>query len=300
MVKTIKFNLVCDNYQVRTLEDLRNHFSIEDVLQYYRDGVLEKWLFVRGYINELNAIKQIANSSPLDIINSLVGIFKVEEDPEKIQYSTSIIKYREDRILAIENESEKLSNSNSLYREYFDRYEKLTKDILDSPKDKVRIQAAITEIVNQYSWIFNIDYRNFFYKVRDTSPLAILCLLMNPYTRKYYINDGEETGKDDSLYERDKKEMYKWLKEFCSDENNFSAIGDCLETKSANTNNYPVKLSETQCLLLKMHSNCGVCEDRLNAEILEAKSVNDNYIIINSLLYVSNSDYGNTIYYVKI
>ena len=67
-MKTIKFNLVCDNHQIRTLDDLRNHFSVEDVLQYFRDKVLEKWLTVRGYTDELEAVKNIKGGSPLDII----------------------------------------------------------------------------------------------------------------------------------------------------------------------------------------------------------------------------------------
>ena len=49
MAKTIKFNLICDNTPVRTIEDLQNNFSIEDVLDYYRNGLLCRWLKVRGY-----------------------------------------------------------------------------------------------------------------------------------------------------------------------------------------------------------------------------------------------------------
>ena len=32
MAKTIKFNLICDGKPVRTIEDLQENFSIEDVL----------------------------------------------------------------------------------------------------------------------------------------------------------------------------------------------------------------------------------------------------------------------------
>ena len=53
MAKTIKFNLICDNTPVRTIEDLQNNFSIEDVLDYYRNGLLCRWLKVRGYEEEL-------------------------------------------------------------------------------------------------------------------------------------------------------------------------------------------------------------------------------------------------------
>ena len=48
MAKTIKFNLVCDGNPVRTIEDLQNNFSIEDVLAYYHNGLLRRGLEVRG------------------------------------------------------------------------------------------------------------------------------------------------------------------------------------------------------------------------------------------------------------
>ena len=136
MAKTIKFNLVCDGHQVRTLEDLRNHFSIEDVLQYFRDKVLEKWLCVRGYKEELEAIQQISASSPYDIIKELVSIFKIESDSDKIEYSTSIITYRESRILTDKKYDEKTLKSDSLYSEYFQRYDELIDDIIQHPTEK--------------------------------------------------------------------------------------------------------------------------------------------------------------------
>ena len=49
MAKTIKFNLICDNKPIRTIEDLRENFSIEDVLEYYNNGLLQHWLLVYGY-----------------------------------------------------------------------------------------------------------------------------------------------------------------------------------------------------------------------------------------------------------
>lgn len=53
MAKTIKFNLICDDKPVRTIEDLQNNFSIEDVLSYYNNKLLQRWLEVRGYTEEL-------------------------------------------------------------------------------------------------------------------------------------------------------------------------------------------------------------------------------------------------------
>lgn len=40
MAKTIKFNLICDGYPARTIEDLQDHFSVEDLLDYYEKGLM--------------------------------------------------------------------------------------------------------------------------------------------------------------------------------------------------------------------------------------------------------------------
>lgn len=64
MAKTIKFNLICDNTPVRTIEDLQNNFSIEDVLDYYRNGLLCRWLKVRGYEKELKRWKKSVRKIP--------------------------------------------------------------------------------------------------------------------------------------------------------------------------------------------------------------------------------------------
>ena len=75
MAKTIKFNLICDNTPVRTIEDLQNNFSIEDVLDYYRNGLLCRWLKVRGYEKELKKVEEIRSE------DSMGG--KVKEQPAK-------------------------------------------------------------------------------------------------------------------------------------------------------------------------------------------------------------------------
>ena len=48
MAKSIKFNLVLGGHQVRTIENLQNHFEADEVLQYYEKGILRRWLLARG------------------------------------------------------------------------------------------------------------------------------------------------------------------------------------------------------------------------------------------------------------
>lgn len=85
MAKTIKFNLICDKNPVRTIEDLQNNFSVEDILGYYQDGLLKKWLMVRGYTEQLEKVNRIREKDPMKILAELIRIFDMEQDNEKIK-----------------------------------------------------------------------------------------------------------------------------------------------------------------------------------------------------------------------
>lgn len=85
MAKTIKFNLICNNEPIRTIEDLRENFVIEDILNYYRNGLLERWLKVRGYTEVLEQVAKISDEDSMGIITQLIKIFKVESNEEEIQ-----------------------------------------------------------------------------------------------------------------------------------------------------------------------------------------------------------------------
>ena len=94
MAKTIKFNLICDNTPVRTIEDLQNNFSIEDVLNYYRNGLLCRWLEVRGYDEQLKKVKAIRATDSMDIIKELITIFEISCDMKKVEEYIYILKYQ--------------------------------------------------------------------------------------------------------------------------------------------------------------------------------------------------------------
>lgn len=77
MAKTIKFNLILDNYPVRNIEGLQEHFSIEDMLKYFKNGLLLRWLDVRGYKTQYDAVAAINQSSDKkEIVMALVKILK--------------------------------------------------------------------------------------------------------------------------------------------------------------------------------------------------------------------------------
>ena len=73
MAKTIKFNLICDNTPVRTIEDLQNNFSIEDVLDYPGNQVY----VVRGeHEYMIPAVKAFVLSTDLETNRMQVSVIE--------------------------------------------------------------------------------------------------------------------------------------------------------------------------------------------------------------------------------
>lgn len=64
MAKKVKFPLrMADGTNVRTLEELREHFDFNSVLSYYVDGKLKEWLDNRGYENESDKLSLLDSDS---------------------------------------------------------------------------------------------------------------------------------------------------------------------------------------------------------------------------------------------
>ncbi|NRG30241.1 hypothetical protein HRF69_24520, partial [Bacillus circulans] len=93
--RNIKFPLLMKGYSVRTLDELKENFSIDNIVEYYLDGKLLVWLEQRFYKEEADNIKLIGigeKSSPEEIIESLIKTFSVEVTAEEIKNSVKSFK----------------------------------------------------------------------------------------------------------------------------------------------------------------------------------------------------------------
>ena len=213
MAKTIKFNLICDDKPVRTIEDLQNNFSIEDVMEYYNNQLLHRWLEVRGYSEELEKVRAIKTDKPIEIIRDLIKIFAVVCDDKKIDESVYMLEYLDERkqLCAIYEKENYIAKK--IIDDYEVGYRQLVNGILENPDDVAIIKSNIYEIMNNYAWNFKLDHRNLFYELKDKSPLAIMCLLMHKQPRIYYlpVEEKKEDGTIvlDTLSNIDKSTMFK-------------------------------------------------------------------------------------------
>ena len=184
MAKTIKFNLICDNTPVRTIEDLQNNFSIEDVLDYYRNGLLCRWLKVRGYEEELKKVEEIRSEDSMGIIKELIRIFEIPCDPAEVEKSIYILKYKVESESENEQYKQEGYQVENIIQDYWLGYRRMLNAIFENPNDAAQIKAAIQEIVEKYKWVLNYDHRRVLRTLLDkNNMLAVLCFLMNEEAR---------------------------------------------------------------------------------------------------------------------
>ena len=300
MAKTIKFNLICDNKPVRTIEDLQENFSIEDVLKYYNNGLLKRWLAVRGYKAELEKVEAMEETDALKIIKELILIFNIEADPEKVEQGVYMLNFRkeEEELLSIYNERKE--NRDTIIADYRTGYDQLKANIIEHPNDIAEIKASIWEMTTNYEWAFEMDHRKLFYELLDASPLAIMCLLMNPYSRKYYLPIEIDTAESrwDIDEDIDKRNMYKKICDMCKASVLKKELGSYVKTFHGITDGYWKDLEPKgrYYMILSMEAGDFVRSAGLTGGDLSQTDVKNNFLIVDGIDYKSNSESHELLY----
>lgn len=302
MAKTIKFNLICDEKPVRTIEDLQNNFSIEDILNYYNNRLLHRWLSVRGYDLELEKVCAITSTSPMEIIKELIRIFDVSADEKKVEESIYMLKYLDERkeLCAIyERENYK---AKSIIDDYEAGYRQLVDGILENPNDVAVIKANIAEIVSNYAWILKLNHRNLFYILLAKSALAIMCLLMNEKSRNYYLpivvtaEDG--TTWIDTEKNADKKAMFDFICQMIKQADFATLLEGNLMTFAGMTDGYWKDLEPKgkRYMIISMENGDYVRSAGHSGGDLSSSDILNKFVIVDGVDYKSNSNTHKLLY----
>lgn len=331
MAKTIKFNLICNDKPVRTIEDLQNNFSIEDVLEYYNNKLLHRWLEVRGYFDELERIYAITSEKSLEIIKELIMIFNVATNEKKIEEAVYILEYLDERKELCNIYSKNNFKIKTVIDNYQTGYKQLVDGILENPQDVAQIKANIAEIVTNYKWVLNLNHRELFWTLKDKSILALMCLLMNKQSRYYYLPKEKSTSieviettekissgifsaiissgrsnnishqKDEVEYEQmneDKAAMYKEICRIIQDSNLKDILGENLLLFAGITDDYwkDIEPKGKEYMIISMGSGDFVRSAGLSGGDLSSTDVANKFVIVDGIDYKSNSSTRQLLY----
>lgn len=185
MAKTVKFNLICDGQPIRTLTDLQEHFSIEDVLNHYDNGMLARWLETRGYTAHLAAVNAVNAQDDLEKAKLLCEIFEVEDKDmakkvENREYEAKLAQQKE----TVNNLKQSRRGG---IDEYHQKYEDLIQKIIDNKTDIPVIKECIEDIAANYRQLLELDYWRLFEIMRFLAPLAVFVALTNDTFREKFL-----------------------------------------------------------------------------------------------------------------
>lgn len=303
MAKTIKFNLICDDKPVRTIEDLQDNFSIEDVLKYYQNGLLLRWLKVRGYEEEYEKVSQINESETLEIVKELIKIFDVETDDKKVEEGVYSIQFFQERNRRHEEYRQENYMTQRIIADYQSGFNQLINIIVYNPYDVAKIKAAVNELMSGFKWAMDLYHEELFWKLREISPLAIMCFLMNDEARQYYLPmpinpyfeaymQSDNARKVD--YENNnarKRRMYDAICRMLKTNDFVSKLGENLHVFAGETAGYWKDLESKgkKYMIISMELGDFVRSAGVQGGDLNSTDIENKFVILDGIDYKSNN-----------
>ena len=213
MAKIPKFNLTMDGELVRSIEELQNNFSVDDILDHFESKRLHKWLKSRGFTDYLTKVEAIEHDDKTTIIKPLMDIFEIDYSDEDLSDILDQLKYVPDKKNKDTNESaqkdmtkstiDPLSSdrSSSVNLDYeSQKYDELVKEIINDPENLELIKKNIDLLASKYYAFFSRDALYLFHKLSKHSHLALFAILDNPKAIRPYLPFFEKG--DNSYYIR--------------------------------------------------------------------------------------------------
>ncbi len=191
MAKTIKFNLILDNYPVRNIEGLQEHFSIEDMLKYFENGLLLRWLNVRGYDKQYAAVEAIDKSlNRKEIVMALVKIFEVVEiDDKDIEKAIGILTYLDEEKVLNAIYKKNAFAKKQIVDDYHSGYNALVAHMEDNKENMALLKADAIQMEREYFGLFVLNHYELYFRLVNSAPKAIFAILTRDAFRKFWIGE---------------------------------------------------------------------------------------------------------------
>lgn len=279
MAKTIKFNLFLDENPVRNIEGIQENFSIEDMLKYFKNGLLERWLEVRGYDDYLEKVKGIDPSGTnKEIIIELIKIFDIAINNDDVEKGIAILDYLAEANKLNLEYKENAKGKQQIIEDYHLGYSLLIEDMESHKDDMAILKADVMELEKEYRGLFELDFYSLFFRLSKSAPKAIFAILTRDFFRKFWIDESAETR------------IYNAVKAMLTPVKLKEILEDDLKIEKRDTQSGwdTIELPEKKIMVLRIENNSFVrnCDDRL--EKLSYTDVNEKMLKFNGLDYQCN------------
>lgn len=312
MTKTSKFKLILDDYPVRTIEQLQEHFEIEDILKYFENELLLRWLHVRGYEKQYESVKRIDKSlEKKEIVKELLKIFEIDNLDE-----SNIGKIIE---LHLNLDKEKELNTNKEknvcppphnIQEYFLEYDRLITH-MEENKDSLSVLKRDAILMEQkYLELFKANNHDIYYRLLNTAPKAIYAILTRDALKKVWLDERDNieiyTNMQSSILTgiKAKKILGKDLKVVNEDTDGVTYYKDRVSlmisrgfgNNISNEKWYPVESFGKKLMVISIEQGVFVRNAGAYSEKLTDVDVNNKLLLFNGLEYQCDRNYFEVLY----
>jgi hypothetical protein len=269
MAKAIKFNLILDNKPVRSLDDLRDNFNIEDLLGAYRNGSLKRWLESREMAQEIAELEKISGDD-INAALELCRIFHGECTTEQLEAAVYPFEFRQKEAEQLRQYENLKEQKNEVIRDYHEGYDKLLKELEEKGDDYAFVKPGVAELFRRYVGLYRLDANAFYDRFIKDHPLVILAMLANADTRPIIAKKPEDIFSDLNIpaltsprFRQSDVDAFfkKWEKD-----NNQPGIS----TVSGRSENETLRNRNQQILMLYCRDNPALNGTVLNSSQLEA------------------------------
>lgn len=142
MAKKIRFPLkLAEDKEVRTLDELREHFDLEKVLEYYKNGKLLTWLEDRYLEGEAEAVRGLDETKP-DFQRQLCAVFQVDYTGDDVDLEE--IERRQERLKRLRSITDNAEFIQSIDLVAFDQED--LADLLDEGQKRIYLCGETFQI----------------------------------------------------------------------------------------------------------------------------------------------------------
>ncbi len=194
MAKVLKFGLMLDDCNVRSLEGVQEHFVIEDVLKYFEDGTLSRWLRVWGYKEQLAAVEAIDKAlDKKDIVLQLANIFGIEDiDAADIEKALSVFSYLDKKQKFQVTVQENALFKKQAVEEYLAGYEALIEDMMGKTFEDCSVDAFkedVQKLEQDYLPIVKLSLSELYFRLEEgPAATAILAISKSNALKELFEN----------------------------------------------------------------------------------------------------------------
>lgn len=300
-MKKINFNLKIDGKQIRTLEDLRANFNIDDIYEYYNKGLLTNWCENREFLQQKDELKSIdKNAKRKDIILEIASIFDVG-DIERIKdlyEQRELIELHKKNLIDFRKADE---DRRKIISDYYEEYVQI-KEMLFNEKEKEKVKKYLKEIETNYNLFFKLERFDVFSEAIMNAPLVALSMIADPYYREFFCFtdlNGESYNIGNQGYENEFRHIVleKFMKHLREDNVDFEGR----KTSKGGTGKTWVSLAKNdrKIIVLKIDSMCEFKPyGEMDKAICHGKDLK-NFKIMNGLEFMTNTQ-GDSITYWEV